>query len=382
MTAELLVDTVKDGFRYYSSISGDVWHPADDAPGSYEWWYFDAISDDGRDALVIIFLADFVFSPRFNRAVVKHRWKQRRAPRPAEFPAVSVCLYRDGRLRFRANSEYTAADFSAGRDQPFCRIGRSEFRLAETPQGCSYDVTIDEHLRGGRRVKASLSWAVTDGDFASRDAGGTHADANAPGNSDGHQWNMVAPRCRVEGIINLFERNGARVDERHFCGAGYHDHNRDRRWLPATVAAWQWGRAHFKDQTTAVFYRYRENADEMPTTRLFVVRGGELADYDAQLKTQRVRRHHFGVRYPRSLEFMAEAESKTISLIFSQRRVIEGSYFYLRFLADVVLDIGDGRTQRAQAITEHLAPRALHWRWLDWLTNMRIGRNGRSSFLK
>jgi len=152
--------------------------------------------------------------------------------------------------------------------------------------------------------------------------------------------------------------------------------------MPATIAEWQWGRVHFADKTTAVFYHYRENADEMPTTRLFVVRGGELADYDAQLKTQSVRRHHFGVRYPQSLEFTAEAESRTISLVLSQRRVIEGSYFYLRFLSEATLDIGDRRIQRVQAITEYLAPRALRWRWLDWLTNMRIGRNGRSSFLK
>ncbi|HVF86574.1 MAG TPA: hypothetical protein VM866_03250 [Pyrinomonadaceae bacterium] len=381
MTAELQADEVKDGFRYCSSISDDVWHPAEGAPGGYEWWYFDAISDDGRDALVIIFLADFVFSPRFNRAVAEHRLGRGRAPRPAEFPAVSVCLYHDGRLQFRANNENTAADFSAGRDQPFCRIGRSNFRLVETPRGHSYDVTIDEPLRGGRRLNASLSWSVTDGDFSSRGVGDVPADANAQINSSGHGWNMVAPRCRVGGIISVFERDGARIDERHFGGAGYHDHNRDVRWMPATIAEWQWGRAHFADQTTAVFYRYRENADEMPTTRLFVVRDKELAHYDAQLKKQSVRRHHFGVRYPRSLGFTAEAEGRTISLILSQRRVIESSYFYLRFLSDAALDIG-GRTQRAEAITEHLAPRALRWRWLDWLTNMRIGRNGRSSFLK
>ncbi len=381
MTAEVQADKVKDEFRYCSSISDDVWHPAEDAPGGYEWWYFDAISDDGRDALVIIFLADFVFSPRFNRAVAEHGRGRGRAPRPAEFPAVSVCLYRDGRLRLRANNEYTAADFSASRDEPSCRIGRSSFRLIETPQGLSYDVTIDEYLRGGRRLRASLSWAVTDGDFPSRGAGDVAADANAQINSSGHEWNMVAPRCRVEGTTSVFERDGARIDERHFGGAGYHDHNRDDRWMPATIAEWQWGRAHFADQTTALFYRYRENADEMPTTRLFVVRDGKLVDYDAQLKTQSVRRHHFGVRYPQNLEFMAKTGSRTISLVLSQRRVIEDSYFYLRFLSEATLDIG-GRTQRAEAITEHLAPRALRWRWLDWLTNMRIGKNGRSSFLK
>jgi len=32
--------------------------------------------------------------------------------------------------------------------------------------------------------------------------------------------------------------------------------------------------------------------------------------------------------------------------------------------------------------TEQLAPRALRFRWLDWLTGVRIGHNGRASFLK
>ena len=31
-----------------------------------EWWYFDALSEDGRDAVVIIFLDNFIFSPRYN----------------------------------------------------------------------------------------------------------------------------------------------------------------------------------------------------------------------------------------------------------------------------------------------------------------------------
>ena len=65
-----------------------------------------------------------------------------------------------------------------------------------------------------------------------------------------------------------------------------------------------------------------------------------------------------------------------------QGRVVDGSFFYLRFLGEATLDDGGGPPQTAPAVTELLALRALRWRWLDWLTDMRIGRNGRASFLK
>lgn len=372
----------QNNFRSYSSVADDVWRPAPDAPGGYEWWYFDAISDDGRDVLVVIFLADFVFSPRFNRAVAEHRLGRGRAPRTGEFPAVSVCLYRDGRLLFRANNEHAPADFSARRDWPACRIGRSSFQLVETPQGLGYDVTLDEVLRGGRRLGTALSWEVTDGDF-SRRGDELKADGNDPEVRDSeHEWNMVAPRCRVEGTISFSGGRDGSTETQRFSGTGYHDHNRDARWMPATVAEWQWGRVHFDDRTSMVFYRYREHGEQKAATHLFVVRNGEIESYNAQLKMTDVRRHHFGVRYPRDLEFMTDERGGKTSLLISQRRVVEGSYFYLRFLADATLDAGDGRVQRAPALTEHLAPRAMRWRWLDWLTSMRIGRNGRTSFLK
>ena len=52
-------------FVFSSSVAADVWHPQKN-PKAYEWWYFDALSDDGREAIVIIFLDNFIYSPRYN----------------------------------------------------------------------------------------------------------------------------------------------------------------------------------------------------------------------------------------------------------------------------------------------------------------------------
>lgn len=393
-----------ESFRQRSSIADDVWHPRTGAAGSYEWWYFDAASDDGRDALVVIFLADFIFSPRYNAAVAASLRGRSPAPRPAEFPAVAVCLYRDGRPLIRAINEVSTDEFSASIEHPACRIGRSGFRLeaatGQPARAARYLINLDEPLRGGRRLEADFEWTVTEGDFSMPDE--KHTNANDEGrasedvekrarwNESGHEWNMVAPRCRVAGTFAVSDRRGRESRSQVFNGTGYHDHNLDRRWMPATVAEWQWGRAHFAD-ATAVFYRYRETGDRAPvTTRLFVVQHDALKTCAARFSADDFRRHHFGLRYPRRMRFDAyESDAMPgevkraggASLQINQRRVIDSSYFYLRFVGDAVLDTGDGRARRAPAITEHLAPRALRWRWLDWLTSMRIGANGRTSFL-
>ncbi len=100
------------GLQFRSSIDDDVWH-GDPEPGAYEWWYFDAISDDGRDALVVIFLTNFVFSPRYNRAFAdtSRGADATAAVRAQLFPAVSIGYYRDGRPLWRVNSEHDGGEF-------------------------------------------------------------------------------------------------------------------------------------------------------------------------------------------------------------------------------------------------------------------------------
>ena len=367
------------GLQFRSSLDDDVWH-ADPEPGAYEWWYFDAISDDGREALVVIFLTNFVFSPRYNRAFADtSRGADATAVRAQLFPAVSVGYYRDGRPLWRVNSEHDGSEFIAHPARPACRIGRSTFELVEAFGVRRYELTLDETLRGGRTLKARLTWEVIDGNFAPDEADDAPSHAGAP---HAHEWNLVAPRCRVRGDISITDRAGPRTAEQNFSGMGYHDHNRDHRPLPARVAAWQWGRAHFDDGTTAVFYRYQERDHATHDTRLFIVRDGALsitvAEYDARAQRQ----HIFGLRYPRELNFSMNAPpSSPLTLRIRQAKVVDASYFYLRFVGDAALDLGEGRVLHAPALSEQLAPRALRWRWLDWLTDMRIGRQGRGSFL-
>lgn len=361
-------------FAFSSSIAADVWHPKSSSK-AFEWWYFDALSEDGRDAVVIIFLDNFVFSPRYNstnRKINKIAEKLRRkkeAPLCQKcFPAIAFTYYRDGKPKYRAINEFLPEEFSAGETEPSCRIGDNYFRVDSAPYGSGYTLSINAKLRKNRNLKANFEWLSIESDFLPDRPVQTE---------DAHSWNLVAARADVSGRINITDDQNKPFDTVHFRGTGYHDHNLDNRWMPETVSDWQWGRAHFAD-STAVFYRYNEHGAPSPTTKLFTVRNDELRTRDATYEETNFARDVFGIKYPQRLTFVTEDNMR---LRVKQTKIIDASFFYLRFLSEMTLTLRDGKPRKTVGITEYLNPKALKYGWLDWLTNMRIGRNGKGSFL-
>jgi carotenoid 1,2-hydratase len=368
-------------FSFTSSIAGDVWHRKS-APDAFEWWYFDALSDDGRDGIVIIFLDNFIFSPRYNSLNKKLRKtsidskkgirideKAFQLQEQKKFPALAFIYYKDGKPIYRAINEYNQNDFESSVEKPECRIGESSFRLDSAPYGSGYVLSINVKLPKNKTLKASFEWLSIEGDFSPECCA-------FPENS--HCWNLVLARSDVTGRINVEDSNGKNLDTVNFRGTGYHDHNIDNRWLPETVQDWQWGRAHFAD-ATAVFYRYKEINHTEPITKLFVVREGALRERDASYEEQNFQRDKFGIKYPTRLTFTTE---DNLRLRVKQNKIIDSSFFYLRFLSEITLTLRDGKPRKSIGITEYLQPKALKYRWLDWLVSMRIGRGGKGSLLR
>ena len=362
--------TLREKFSFTSSVAADVWTPKPNAK-AYEWWYFDAISDDGRDAVVIIFLDNFIFSPRYNRIKGEGDANPKsEIPNPKSgVPAVAFTFYRDGKPIYRAINEFGGDEFAASSDAPECTIGENFFRFESAPYGSGYFISIKAQLRKNRSLEAQFEWLAIESDFLPEKQGGAASDA--------HVWNLVVSRADVSGRINVRDEKGKELHATHFRGTGYHDHNYDNRWLPETVQDWQWGRAHFND-CSAVFYRYKETGAEGDTTQLFTIRNGELRPREAQYEEQQFARDIFGIRYPQRLTFLTEDNMR---LRVKQTKIIDASFFYLRFLSEMTLTLRDGKPRKAVGITEYLNPKALKYRWLDWLVNMRIGRNGKGSFL-
>jgi carotenoid 1,2-hydratase len=378
--------TLREKFSFTSSIAADIWSPKSNAK-AYEWWYFDALSDDGRDAVVIIFLDNFIFSPRYNRRKEESSGEAEKRsssgeispddkqnpgsqiPNPkSNVPAVAFTYYRDGKPVYRAINEFGGDEFSASENAPECTIGDNFFRFESAPYGSGYFISVKAKMRKQCTLEAQFEWLAIESDFLPQ---------KAISGQDAHVWNLVVSRADVSGKINVRNEKGKELNAVHFRGTGYHDHNYDNRWLPETVQDWQWGRAHFTD-ASAVFYRYKETGQEDDTTKLFTIRNGALRTRDAEYDEQQFARDIFGIKYPQRLTFLTEDNMR---LRVKQLKIIDSSFFYLRFLSEMTLTLRDGKPRKSVGITEYLNPKALKYRWLDWLVSMRIGRNGKGSFL-
>lgn len=352
-----------DRFVFSSSIAADTWHPQKD-PKAYEWWYFDALSDDGSEAIVIVFLDNFIYSPRYNSDAEGSF----NGGGPIRFPAVSFTYFAHGKQVYRAESEFPADQFLASETAPECRIGNSGFYFDSASYGSGYAVNIDLPLSRNRRLEASFEWLSIESDFGS-----------APFCYDetAHCWNMVAPRSDVSGKITVTDSRGRKIESRSFRGTGYHDHNLDNRWLAKTVKEWHWGRAHFAD-STAIFCRYAEIGEERPKTRLMLVKDGLLERRNARCEEHDYIRDRYGIRYPTQLKLASEDD---VRLEARPLKVIDSSFYHLRFLSSMKLWMPDGREHVTTGITEFIAPRALKYRWLNWLNDLRTGRNGKGPLI-
>ena len=123
-----------------------------DTPGAYEWWYFDALSDDGEYALACVWFLGNPFSPYYRLVA------QGVPADPADHNALFFALYGQGRLhayhftRFPAN-EVEALDRLPG----ILRLGPSRLRWLPGG-GCRLAVTDENANR--RRLTAVLEFTA------------------------------------------------------------------------------------------------------------------------------------------------------------------------------------------------------------------------------
>lgn len=177
----------------------------------YRWWYLDAVSDDGRDALVIIAFVGSVFSPYYFHA------RQRGRGQPENYCAINVALYGTGGRW--SMTERGAAGLERGPDH--FQVGPSRV----TWRGDHLEYVINERctpfaqaLRG--RVRA---WPESDcGLDLALDPGARH------------RWRPWAPRSRVEVDLE--------APRLRWRGRGYLDANAGSEPLEAAFSTWDWSR--------------------------------------------------------------------------------------------------------------------------------------------
>jgi carotenoid 1,2-hydratase len=176
------------------------------------------VSDDGRDALVVIAMLGAPFSPWYARD---------RGADPLGFAAFNVGLY-GSRGRAWSLVETDRID----RAPEALRIGGSHIAR----DGSRITAVVDARRSYGRSIRGrvrvdALAWHSED---VALDARGVHA------------WRPLAPRARVQ--VEMAEPNA------RWSGWGYVDSNHGAEPLECALGRWTWSRAHVSNGATLVSY--------------------------------------------------------------------------------------------------------------------------------
>ncbi len=325
-------------------------HTPNPAPsGAYEWWYFDALSEDGRCAVVAIFFLGSPMTPYYKAVVdgaspdpmdwcgvfftlhekVGEKWKER---------AYAYNLYRDGTFR---------------EDRPEVTVGVS--RMTYDGKG-SWTVVVDERGLWKGSVTAELTFTIEK----------APPRLSPPGSADEnirHTWVCVAPSCHVQG----------RIGPAPFQGKGYHDHNFGL--LPfEEIETWYWvyaplecsdGKSRF-----CLLYFFPESMTPWDGVLLLLDEDGQALTKlnQAEIKLTSPHPGRYGFTYRQGLEWNNGGQDPdprfagAVSLKTSEGTFAEGP-FYVRLPAGMYAEeAAEGKTVwsgRGEGIGEVFRPSRL-----------------------
>ena len=309
-------------------------------PGAYEWWYFDALSEDGQWALTCIWFLGNPFSPYYRQASLGQ------SASPFAQNALFFALYQHGKLHAYHFTRFPQSQIEAGETVPLCLcFGPNSLTM---PGDGQWHLTLADENANGRTVGASLTFTGPPLP--------AEPHASAPLDS-GHFWLPAAPFCRVQGQIDLRAPQNSDPEIILFTGAGYHDHNWGRLPFDAAIRDWYWARAALAGERSVILYHVRLHQGPA-VSHLLLFEKGRLLRYDAQAKVAPARPvwNGFGTQYYSALE--ASGADWKAEFHFGTR--LDSAPFYVRALCAATVS-QNGKRERGQGIAEYLRPRAMSW---------------------
>lgn len=319
-------------------------------PGGYEWWYFDALSEDGVWALTCIWFLGNPFSPYYRMSSLGRR------ANPYVHNALFFALYRNGGLHAYHFTRFAPDAVCADERRPATlRFGPNTLLLKDN----RYTLTLTDENANRRTLTASLVFdappllaqAPTD------DAG-----------SDTHFWLPAAPQCHVSAQIVLRESQNLDAEAIQFRGHGYHDHNWGTLPFARDIRDWYWARVSLDNGSALIVYHvcYRHAP---AVSHLLRFRDGQLLGHDDKtiVTLQRPRLNIFGTPYATRLE----ARSGDISMTFHLGARLDSAPFYIRALCRVEGRLGSAAVT-GTGLGEYFRPRMLAWPLVASATKARI----------
>ena len=325
-------------------------------PGAHEWWYFDAISADGRDVLVIIFYAGVPFDPSYGVAAIRHVRDLAKYPKPnpLDHSAVGLSWHRDGKQVAYALSGHKADTFRHQSDPFSVEVATS--RVVRDLDG-SYRLTVLTPSVGGKPIRASIRFTPA--------AGTEPFERNLGSTELPHQWILAAPDCQVEGSVAIGDQS------MNFQGRGYHDHNAGSEEMSLAMRRWEWGRVHHGDKTH-VYYASTPRSDKGEPQSLWITcrdgRPEEIREIGRTMVREQIpERTVFGLGHSRE-RTLADRDQ---SLTRKTQICLDDGPFYRRWIADYEMETHRG-LESGTGIAELLDTRHMNRWYVNWMIPYRL----------
>ena len=305
--------------------------------GGYEWWYFDALSEDRNWFFVIIFYQGNPFSPEYIRNI------ENKSSCPDEFPAVSISIYNRNKTEFYSFVEYSADEFNWNTNSDSCSVGPHSFSKSENDSKLVYSIVLNDVLPSGHSIKAEL-------EFNSSIITEPTIDSKNP--NEHHFWNLIQPKAEVSGTIEIKGKSGFQNIE--FTGYGYHDHNVGLEPMKEDFKDWYWGRYHLENSTLIYYVMNRLN-EKQHKAWLISNENGEIIDEFSSVEIEGFLRNMFGLRSARKISLKSGESEVTVQAALP----LDDGPFYQRFLGRAIMH-KDGKVLVAEGISEYIYPENIY----------------------
>ena len=135
-------------------------------PGSYEWWYFDAMSADKKWAIVIIFYEGNPFSPAYIKAQEEAKSSATHLSGDSvetegiasSFPAISVSVYNTKKAEYYSFLEYAPNRLSS-QNEPFSiSLGSNIFERRVLDEKIEYEIILNQMLESRYQLRGRIKF--------------------------------------------------------------------------------------------------------------------------------------------------------------------------------------------------------------------------------
>jgi carotenoid 1,2-hydratase len=282
-------------------------------PGTYEWWYFDAIDESQELAITIIFFDGMPMSPYWLDALPNADSR--------EYSGYAVSLYRRGKklAGFVHHTEHN--EIITHQDEMHIRMGGLTFRKS----GNSYTIGIDtDYPDSVNSIHGELTFHNTDEQ--------KHTYEDGKGN---HCWRLIAPQCKVEGNLSLSQYDDI-YSEWTFEGHGYHDCNSGTDALYADYDDWYWGRCQIDNDQTIIYYHYPMSHENEELSIGFIadsVHGIKKIE-QCRIQLENVKLTSSLMRIASLINIQGTIDGEELNIRISHAHALEFGPFYYRYLIE------------------------------------------------